>query len=83
MNYVASLAPRRAQIFTDSGSWGHLGWGVLTGVLPPHAAVGSLAIFTGYQLSEGQQEPWARTGGEFFELALGIFIGSMIRGLAR
>lgn len=75
--------PAEVQIFTDSGSWLHFGFGLIAGSTEVSAkeALIMFAAFTGYQLSQAQSgEQWSRTGGEFLEFALGMLAGRLMDG---
>ena len=67
-------------IFSDSMSFFHVGYGILAGLQTPTILASMVAAFTGYQVSQAQSnEPWERTGGEFIELALGLGIAAGIK----
>jgi hypothetical protein len=66
-------------VFTDWGSYAHVGIGFLAVHLGPGWGLALAAAFVGYQLSQvGQGVSWERTGGEVIEFALGAAIAAMI-----
>jgi hypothetical protein len=72
--------PAIIDIFSDSMSWLHLGWGLLAGMQDPVSMMSMVVMYMGYQVTQAQSnEPWERTGGEFVELGLGLAIASFMR----
>jgi hypothetical protein len=67
------------QVFTDVGSYAHVGVGFMAGYLSPGWALAIAAAFIGYQLSQvSAGVPWGRTGGEVIEFALGAAIAALV-----
>src|ERR1039458_1050265 len=67
------------QVFTDMGSYAHVGVGFMAGYLSPGWALAIAAAFIGYQLSQvSAGVPWGRTGGEVIEFALGAAIAALV-----
>lgn len=68
------------RLFVDQGSYYHVGFGVLTGLLPEPWNFCLSALWTGYELSEGaSQEPWQNTGGKFIEFGIGLALSGLVR----
>jgi hypothetical protein len=75
------IHPAIIDVFSDSGSLLHVGLGAAMAYIDPPWRGPVLASFIGYQVSQAQSgESWSRTGGEFFELALGMVLGYLARG---
>jgi hypothetical protein len=71
--------PARPIVFTDWGSYAHVGVGYLAGYLSPAWALALTAAFVGYQLSQvSQGVSWERTGGEVLEFALGAALAALV-----
>jgi hypothetical protein len=67
------------QVFTDEGSYAHVGIGFLAGYLGSGWALAITAAFIGYQLSQvSAGVPWSRTGGEVIEFAMGAAIAALV-----
>lgn len=68
------------EVFDDSMSWLHVAWGLVAGLQDPVVMAAMMAAFTGYQVSQAQDnEPWQRTGGEFLEMAVGLIIAEIVK----
>lgn len=76
---LALSSSAQPQIFTDAGSYAHVGIGFLAGYLSPNWALALSAAFIGYQLSQvAAGVPWSRTGGEVIEFAIGAAIAALV-----
>jgi hypothetical protein len=65
--------PAKLIVFADRGSFGHVMFGALAGIVPPPFNLATCALFGGYQVSKLQSgtSP-ARLGGKFVEFGLGL-----------
>ena len=72
--------PAKLDVFADAGSIAHITAGFLAGFIPAPYEVATLAVFTGYQVSQAETgESWQRTGGEFIEFAIGILLAKLVQ----
>lgn len=80
--YVVQLGgthPAKVDVFTDIGSLGHLALGFGVAALGAPGGSATLAAFIGYEVSKlDSGETWARIGGKFIELAIGIILGALL-----
>jgi hypothetical protein len=72
--------PARVEVFPlDWGTVGHVLYGAGCAFIPSPYREAALMAWIGYHLSQHDAgESWARTGGEFIELATGLVIGALI-----
>jgi len=72
--------PATVVLFTDQGSFWHVVVGLLTGAMPSPWNLGTVAMFSGYELSKfGSGESIERTSGKFVEFGLGLLLAGLIR----
>jgi len=77
---TANCVPAHVQVFSDAGSWFHVGLGVLSGYLSDPWNLALFAAFTGYEVSKAaNDENWVRTGGKFIEYAIGLALAAAFR----
>lgn len=76
---LALSSSAQPEVFTDWGSYAHVGVGFLAGYLGPGWALAIATAFVGYQLSQvSAGVPWSRTGGEVIEFALGAAVAALV-----
>ena len=72
--------PAQMVVFTDQGSFWHVVMGIVAGTMPEPLNLGTVALFSGYELSkQAFGESPARTGGKFVEFGIGLVLAGLVR----